>query len=119
MNKNTSQEKWSKVQLKYKMIKFAGQGSFGVVLKARNRETKETVAIKHIGDAYSDPYTFKKVVREIQILTQLTKMKGNIFTSKLIEIITDGDDIFLVMEYKCSDLKRLMSEPMLDDFKFS
>ena len=105
--------------MKYKVLNLAGQGAYGVVLKAMCRETKKTVAIKHISEAYVDPYTFKKVLREIQILTQLSKMKTNIFTSKLIEIIIEGESIFLVMDYKSSDLKRLMDETMQDSFKFT
>lgn len=56
------------VSLKYKLLKTIGKGSYGVVIKAQDRETKKFVAIKHIEDAFKDVDRFKLVVREVQIL---------------------------------------------------
>lgn len=110
---------WQPVLLKYKVIKFLGKGSFGHVVKAKCRTTKQSVAIKHISDAYSHPYCFKKVMREIQIMKQLTKMKNNIFTTKLIDLIIEGDSVFLVMNYMSSDLKKLFNEKKPADFSLN
>jgi hypothetical protein len=68
------------------------------------------VAIKLIEDGYSNVHNFKRVVREVQILIQLSKMKNNIFTTKLIDIVADGDRIFLIMDFQISDLKQLLVE---------
>ena len=82
-------------------------------MKAQNRETGEAVAIKYISNVFTHYYSFKKVMREIQILRELTKMKGNLFTTKLIEVLVpsnkDFNEIFVVMDYKSSDLKKLIS----------
>jgi serine/threonine protein kinase len=82
-------------------------------MKAQNRTTGEIVAIKHISNVFVHYYSFKKVMREIQILRELTKMKGNLFTTKLIEVLVPNskeyNEIFIVMDYKSSDLKKLIS----------
>ena len=51
--------------LKYKLDKLIGKGSFGEVMKAKCRLTKNIVAIKLISDGYKSNYDFKKVMREI------------------------------------------------------
>lgn len=49
------------------------------------------------------PYNFKKVLREIEIMRQLTNMKGNIFTTMLYDLIVPEEEdfkhVFLVMDY--------------------
>ena len=45
------------------------------------------MAIKMIQNIFSDIYQCKKVLREIEIMRKLTKMKENIFTTKLVDII--------------------------------
>lgn len=42
-------------------------------------------------------------------MKQLAGMKHNIFTTKLIKIIAEGESVFLVMGYKSGDLKKLFS----------
>ena len=92
-------------------------------MKAQNRDTGEAVAIKHISNIFTHYYSFKKVMREIQILRELTKMKGNLFTTKLIEVLVpsnkDFDEIFIVMDYKSSDLKKLISQEKGEDFSLT
>ena len=38
-------------------------------------------------------------------------MKNNIFTTKLIETIAEGESVFLVMDFISSDLKMLLNDP--------
>jgi serine/threonine protein kinase len=86
------------------------------VIKAKNRESGMYVAIKQIKNAYKESYTFLKILREVQILKEFSKMKSNIFTTKLLDMFVEGDSIFLVMEYKSNDLKKLFSEPKPEEF---
>lgn len=37
-------------------------------------------------------------------------MKGNIYTTKLYDVILEGDSVFLVMEYQPSDLKTIFKQ---------
>jgi hypothetical protein len=61
-------------------------------------------------------YTARKVLREVQILTQLSLKDSNIFTSKLIDLIipNDGaenailDHLFLVMPLGTMDMKTFL-----------
>lgn len=48
-----------------------GQGSYGVVVKARSMQTKQLVAIKHIQVESEYQYALVKVVRELQIMQYL------------------------------------------------
>ena len=83
-------------------------------MKARCRDTGQFVAIKLIEDIFSDTDVARCVIREINILRKLSKMEGNIFTIKLIDVIVPTTekrglstfkDLFLVMEYIEQDLK--------------
>ena len=54
-----------------------------------------------------------KVIGEIQMLKQLSEAKENMFTTKLVDIITAKDKsklnfVFLVLEYIESDLKKVL-----------
>lgn len=53
---------------KYEMISIVGEGSYGVVVKCRNRENKRLVAIKKLIRMEGDNYAKKIAVREIRIL---------------------------------------------------
>ena len=64
-NEFSDKQGWNPVLLKYKLLSFIAKGSFGVVMKARNRQTKKLVAIKRIEDAYTDSYSFTKIMREV------------------------------------------------------
>ena len=54
----------------------------------------------------------KRVLREIQILRHLTEMKENVHTVKILDLIVSENmtDIFIVMTYMCSDLKKALSK---------
>lgn len=45
------------------------------------------VAIKLIQNSFNDEYQSKKILSEIQILRQLSTMKSNVFTTKLIDVV--------------------------------
>ena len=64
-NDSSDNHSWNPVLLKYKLLSFIANGSFGVVMKARNRQTKKLVAIKRIEDAFTDSYSFTKIMREV------------------------------------------------------
>ena len=111
--KVTLSHHWKFIKKDYKIKRLAGIGSFGHVISATHRLSNQTVAIKLITNLYDSPYAFKKVIREIQILKQLTELKNNIFTTKLYDIILPNEDsehLFLVMDYSKTDLRKLMVE---------
>ena len=105
-------KEWDLIKDRYKIDKIIGSGACGVVVRAKHRIQKHVVAIKFIRTSFKDgeDYVLKKVLREIQILRHLTQMKENVHTVKILDLIVSEDmhDIFIVMNYFCSDLKRVL-----------
>jgi serine/threonine protein kinase len=72
------------------------------------------VAIKKIQCGPTESYRFKYILREVQILRKLSKMPGNVFTTKLLDIVVpipseDGTiTIFLVMSFVDQDLTKVL-----------
>jgi serine/threonine protein kinase len=58
-----------------------GEGSFGLVKKAKSLKTGQEVAIKLIDNIQTSKYYCRKVLREIIILRKLSDIKENIFTT--------------------------------------
>lgn len=69
-----------------------GEGSFGQVVRAQHIATRKVYAIKLVRDIFDSLYECKKVLREIQILRQLSKMNNNLFTTKLHDIIIPDEE---------------------------
>ena len=64
-----------------------GQGSYGFVVKAMHKETKQLCAIKLMKNIFSDVYQARKTLREIKILRKLSRIPNNLFTTQLLDII--------------------------------
>jgi len=56
---------------KYEILGVVGEGAYGVVLKCRNKENGETVAIKKFKDSDEDEIIKKTTLREVKILRML------------------------------------------------
>lgn len=53
---------------KYDKVMKIGEGSYGVVFKCRNKDTKQLVAIKKFVESEEDPLIKKIAMREIRML---------------------------------------------------
>ncbi len=62
-------------------------GSFGEVKKASHKKSGKQYAIKLVRNTFNDQYSARKIVREVGILRKLSKMKGNLFTTKLYDVV--------------------------------
>ena len=71
------------------------EGAFGIVLMARNKETKEIVALKKIKQKYAKWDECMKL-REITSLRKLNKHSNII---KLKEVFKLENELFMVFEY--------------------
>lgn len=81
-----------------------GEGTYGVVYKAKDRETGRTVALKKIRlDTESDgvPST---AIREISLLKELNHPN----VVRLLDVVHGDKKLFLVFEYLDRDLKKYM-----------
>lgn len=79
---------------KYKLIKKLGDGSFGVVYKATNTQTGETVAIKKFKQKYAN-WDECIELREVKSLRKLAHR--NII--KLKEALQVSEEFYMVFEF--------------------
>ena len=84
-----------------------GQGTYSNVYKARDRATRELVALKKVRFDKSKPWSIKFMAREIMILQRLDhpnvmKLKG-LATSRM------QYSIYLVFDFMQSDMARIIS----------
>jgi cyclin-dependent kinase len=100
---------------RYRKLEKIGEGTYGLVYKAKNKETGELVALKKIRLESEDEGTPSTAVREISILKQL--QHPNIV--QLHEVIHSETSLTLVFEYLDQDLKNYLDacgEKGIDDY---
>jgi serine/threonine protein kinase len=117
---------WKACKRDYKLTEVVGEGSVGLVVKARHRVSNIQVAIKKIDCSFDDLLHMKYVLRELTILRQLSEMEGNEFTIKLYDVIIPEiayEDVmklktlFFVMEYVPYDMTSILSTASKSDEK--
>ncbi|XP_030371759.1 cyclin-dependent kinase 2 [Scaptodrosophila lebanonensis] len=83
-----------------------GEGTYGIVYKARSNQTGKDVALKKIrleGETEGVPST---AIREISLLKQL-KHKNVV---QLYDVVISKNNLFMIFEYLNMDLKKLMDK---------
>jgi len=91
---------------KYVKIDKLGEGTYGIVYKAKNRETGQIVALKRIRLESEDEGVPCTAIREISLLKELKH--PNIVG--LFDVIHTEKKLTLVFEYLDLDLKKYMDE---------
>ncbi|KAJ4459628.1 putative Cyclin-dependent kinase A-1 [Paratrimastix pyriformis] len=101
---------------RYVRLEKVGEGTYGVVYKARDQKTHNIVALKKIRLETEDEGVPSTAVREISLLRELRHHN----VVRLVDVIHAGTKLFLVFEFLDQDLKRHMDllgsapmEPML------
>ncbi|KAJ3390927.1 cyclin-dependent serine/threonine protein kinase [Entophlyctis sp. JEL0112] len=89
---------------KYQKIEKLGEGTYGIVYKAQNRDTDDIVALKRIRLENEDEGVPCTAIREISLLKELKH--PNII--KLYDVIHTEKKLTLVFEHMDSDLKKFM-----------
>jgi cyclin-dependent kinase-like len=56
---------------KYEVLGVVGEGAYGVVLKCKNKETGEIVAVKKFKEGDDDEIVRKTTLREVKMLRML------------------------------------------------
>eukprot|EP00992_Anisonema_acinus_P012831 TRINITY_DN8380_c0_g1_i1.p1 TRINITY_DN8380_c0_g1~~TRINITY_DN8380_c0_g1_i1.p1 ORF type:complete len:666 (-),score=147.70 TRINITY_DN8380_c0_g1_i1:157-2154(-) len=79
----------------YESLGTIGEGTYGVVIKARHKETGQIVAIKKFKESDEDEQVRKTALREVRILKQLKH--DNIVN--LVEVFRRKGKLYLVFEY--------------------
>lgn len=92
---------------KYEVLSVIGEGAYGVVLKCRNKESNEVVAIKKFKENEDDdPMVRKTTLREVKMLRFLKH--DNIVTLK--EAFRRKGRLYLVFEYMEKNLLEVLED---------
>jgi len=91
---------------KYKKVDKLGEGTYGIVYKAKNKETGQFVALKRIRLDSEDEGVPCTAIREISLLKEL--QHRNIVT--LYDVIHTEKKLTLVFEYLDQDLKKYIDD---------
>ncbi|KAK5581277.1 hypothetical protein RB653_001308 [Dictyostelium firmibasis] len=99
---------------KYEVLQKIGKGAYGIVWKAIDKKTKQTVALKKIFDAFQNATDAQRTFREIMFLQEL---HGHENIIKLLNVIkADNDrDIYLVFEHMETDLHAVIRAKILEE----
>ncbi|ORZ09115.1 kinase-like domain-containing protein [Lobosporangium transversale] len=96
----------SRVVDDFEKLNKVGEGTYGVVYRARDKKTNEVVALKRIRMERENDGLPISSLREIKLLKTLRH--DNIVLVKDVVVGSDLDQIFLVMEYCEHDMAALM-----------
>ncbi|WOK92908.1 cell division control protein [Canna indica] len=88
----------------YEKVEKIGEGTYGVVYKARDRQTNEMIALKKIRLEQEDEGVPSTAIREISLLKEM--QHRNIV--RLHDVVHSEKRIYLVFEYLDLDLKKHM-----------
>ncbi|KAL6501994.1 Cell division control protein 2 A [Orobanche gracilis] len=88
----------------YEKVEKIGEGTYGVVYKARDRVTNKTIALKKIRLEQEDEGVPSTAIREISLLKEM--QHGNIV--RLQDVVHSEKRLYLVFEYLDLDLKKHM-----------
>lgn len=100
---------------KYEKIEVIGEGTYGIVYKARDTDTGEIYALKKIRLESEDEGIPSTAIREIALLKEL--QHPNIV--RLVNVLHTDRKLTLVFEYLDQDLKKLLDtcQAPLDDLQ--
>lgn len=98
----------------FQKLEKIGEGTYGVVYKAREKRTGKLVALKRIRPENENEGIPATTIREILLLRHLQHST----IIKLEEVIHNDGSMFLVFEYIETDLKRLMEDFTRRNTKF-
>ena len=89
---------------RYQKLEKIGEGTYGVVYKARDKLTQDTIALKKIRLEQEDEGVPSTAIREISLLKEI--QHSNVV--KLLDIVAGDQRLYLIFEYLEQDLKKYM-----------
>jgi cyclin-dependent kinase-like len=91
---------------KYEVLGVVGEGAYGVVLKCKNKETAEILAIKKFKESEEDESVRKTTIREVKILRMLRQEN----VVQLKEAFRRKGKLYLVFEYVDKNLLEILED---------
>eukprot|EP01065_Artemidia_motanka_P044469 TRINITY_DN6333_c0_g4_i1.p1 TRINITY_DN6333_c0_g4~~TRINITY_DN6333_c0_g4_i1.p1 ORF type:complete len:401 (+),score=106.21 TRINITY_DN6333_c0_g4_i1:146-1348(+) len=98
---------------RYEIIQLLGKGAYGIVWKAIDKKSKDTVALKKIFDAFQNATDAQRTFREIMFLQALKH--ENIITMKNVHKADNDKDIYLTFEFMETDLHAVIRAGILEE----
>lgn len=106
---------WCGIPLRYQIESVIGQGAYGTVCQAYDREREEEVAVKQVRRLFDSLPSCKRTLREIAILTAMNHdcvMKvHDIFVPR--DEVDTFSELYIVMELCDTDLRKLVALDMV------
>ena len=99
---------------KYEIQQKLGKGAYGIVWKAFDKKSRETVALKKIFDAFQNATDAQRTFREIMFLQELSNHDNIIRLLNVLKAENDRD-IYLIFEYQETDLHAVIRANILGD----
>ena len=90
---------------KYEVVQKLGKGAYGIVWRAQDKKTRETVALKKIFDAFQNATDAQRTFREIMFLEAMNGHEHIVSLRSVLKADNDRD-IYLIFEYMETDLVR-------------
>jgi len=102
------------VTRRYDVQQKLGKGAYGIVWKATDRKSRETVALKKIFDAFQNSTDAQRTYREVIYLQQMSKHE-NIIKLQRVEKADNDRDLYLIFEYMETDLHAVIRANILEE----
>ncbi|XP_053157670.1 cyclin-dependent kinase 3 isoform X3 [Hemicordylus capensis] len=109
------QQRMDTFQDVFQKVEKIGEGTYGVVYKARNKQTGQLVALKKIRLDSETEGVPSTAIREISLLKELKH--ANIV--RLLDVVHSQKKLYLVFEYLYQDLKKYMDSSRTGELPLS
>lgn len=113
-NVSKTDEVERQVLKKYELEVKLGKGAYGVVWKAKDRRSTETVALKKIFDAFQNSTDAQRTFREIMFLRRI-RHENIVRLINVIKADHSQNDIYLVFDYMETDLHAVIRAEILQN----
>lgn len=98
---------------RYEIVQKLGKGAYGIVWRAKDKKTRQTVALKKIFDAFQNATDAQRTYREV-IYLQFLEGHENIISLQQVLRADSDRDIYLVFDYMETDLHAAIRANILE-----
>ena len=99
---------------RYDIAQKLGKGAYGIVWKAVDKKTKDSVALKKIFDAFQNATDAQRTYREVIFLQQMGEHENIVQLQNVLKS-DNNRDLYLVFEYMETDLHAVIRANILQE----